>query len=469
MDLHFSPAHVLAEAIRRRELSPVALMEATLQRIETVDRTLNAFVALRADAAIAEARALQERLARGEPVGALAGLPFAVKDEEDLGGFATTLGAIPYKDNIAAADSPQVARLRAAGAIVVGKTNLPEMGHTAFTSNRLFGITRNPWDTSRTPGGSSGGSAAAVASGMVPLATAADGGGSIRIPASYSGLVGLKPTYGRIPKGWQKMLDFSATIAWGGLTRTVRDTALYLDAVVGPHPADPQALPHPGVSYAEMLDRLPAKLRCAYSPNLGLTVVEPGVRREVEAAVRAIAGIGCTVEEIADTFPDISVPWFMIFAAEMYAKVAPMFDARRADWDERFAHVAEIGRSVTVDRMGDIHRARAEFNRFVAGIFERYDLLLLPTLPTVAFAADGPIPTEVDGKEANAICFTYPFNFTGHPAISLPAGLVDGKLPCGLQIVAPHHRDDLLLQVARAYEQARPWNERWPREITVGA
>jgi Asp-tRNA(Asn)/Glu-tRNA(Gln) amidotransferase A subunit family amidase len=465
MDLHFSPAHVLADAIRRRALSPVELMEATLRRIERLNAVVNAFVVLRADEALAEARALETRLARGETPGPLAGLPLAVKDEEDVVGLATTLGSIPYRDNVAREDSPQVARLRAAGAIVVGKTNMPEFGHTAFTSNRLFGTTRNPWDPSRTPGGSSGGSAAAIAAGMVPLATAADGGGSIRIPASYSGCLGLKPSFGRIPKGWAPMLDFSATIVWGPLARTARDAALFMDTVVGPHPADPHGLPHPGLRYADVIDRTPTGLRCGFSADLGLTVVEREVAEQVGAAVRAFSDFGSSVEEITEPFPDVTMPWFMLFAAEMYAKVAPIFEERIADWDERFVEVLALGRGLTPERFGDIQRARAEFNRFVARLFERYDLLLLPTLPTVAFAAEGPIPTQVEGRETNAICFTYPFNFTGHPALSARAGLTRAGLPCGLQVVAPRYREDLLLQVAAAYERVRPWNDRWPREV----
>jgi aspartyl-tRNA(Asn)/glutamyl-tRNA(Gln) amidotransferase subunit A len=465
MDLSFSPAHVLADGIRAREIAPVELMEVTLRRIEAVNPRLNAFVVLRADEAMAEARALGERLARGEDPGPLAGLPLAVKDEEAVAGLPTTLGSIPFKNEVAAEDSPQVSRLKRAGAIVVGKTNLPEFGHTAFTSNRLFGTTRNPWNLERTPGGSSGGSAAAIAAGMVPLATGADGGGSIRIPASYTGTFGLKPSFGRVPKGWGKMLEFSDTIVWGPLTRTVRDAALYMDAVVGPHPADPDSLPHPGLSYVDTLDRLPTGLRAAFSPTLGIAVLARDVRHQVDAAVGAFADFGCTVEEFREPFPDVAIAWLTIFGAELFAKIAPLYEAHRDDWDEGFVRIIEVGRYATPDKLGEIQRTRAELNRCVARVFEHYDLLLTPTLPTAAFPAEGPLPLEIDGQEANPICFTYPFNFTGHPAVSVRAGLAEQGLPCGLQIVAPRHREDLLFQVARAYEQARPWNDRWPRAI----
>lgn len=465
MDLHFSPAHELAAAIRQRTLSPVELMEATLRRIDALNPRLNAFVVMRAEQALAEARALGERIARGDDPGPLAGLPLAVKDEEDVAGLPTTLGSIPFKDDIATADSPQVSRLRAAGAIVVGKTNLPECGHTGYTNNRLFGVTRNPWNLERTPGGSSGGSSAAIAAGLVPLATAADGGGSIRIPACYTGSFGIKPTLGRVPKGRSAMQEFSDMIVWGPITRTVRDAALYLDVVAGPHAADPDSLPHPGFSYAERLTPPPRGLRAAFSPTMGLTILEPAVRREVEAAVSTFAEFGCNVDVFEKTFPDITMPWLSLFSAEIYAKVAPIYEARRDDWDESFVRTLELGKRTTIEELGDIQRARSTFHQFVGGIFEQYDLLVTPTLPTGAFGAEGPLPGELDGTPFNPVCFTYPFNFTGHPAVSMRAGLTDEGLPCGVQVIAPRHREDLLLQVATAYEQSRPWNHHWPREI----
>jgi Asp-tRNA(Asn)/Glu-tRNA(Gln) amidotransferase A subunit family amidase len=248
-DLHFRPAYELAAMIRQRELKPSELMAATIERIEQKNPKLNAFVALRTDAAMAEARAMDDKLARKEEIGPLAGLPLGVKDLEDAAGLPTTHGSVPFKDHLAKKDSVQVARLKAAGAIVIGKTNAPEFGYTAFTKNVLFGPTRNPWNLERTPGGSSGGSSAAIAAGMVPLATGSDGGGSIRIPACYVGCYGLKPSFGRIPMdpalGMQQWNDTSVV---GALTRTVRDTAIFMDVAMGYHPVDPDSLPHPGIS-----------------------------------------------------------------------------------------------------------------------------------------------------------------------------------------------------------------------------
>ena len=269
-ELWFTPAHELAERMRSRALSPVELMKACLARIEAVNPALNAFIALRPEEALAEARAMADRIARGEDPGPLAGLPLGVKELEDVEGFPSTHASIPFKDNWPERDSVQVERLRKAGAIVLGKTNAPEFGYTAFTKNLLFGVTRNPWNPERTPGGSSGGSSAAIASGMVPLATASDGGGSTRIPACYTGCFGLKPTFGRVPRGPFKMLTWSDTVCLGPITRTVRDAALYLDAVVGPHPSDPDSLPHPGISYVNILEGLPRAASHRLQPHPGL-------------------------------------------------------------------------------------------------------------------------------------------------------------------------------------------------------
>jgi aspartyl-tRNA(Asn)/glutamyl-tRNA(Gln) amidotransferase subunit A len=466
-DLAFAPAHVLASAVRRRDLSPVKLMEATLARVAELNPVLNAFCALRADAALGEARALEQRIARGEDPGLLAGLPFGVKDEEDLAGLATTRGSVPFREAVAAADSTQVARLRRAGAIPIGKTNMPEFGYTAFTKNRLFGTTRNPWDLSRTPGGSSGGSAAAVAGGLVPLATGFDGGGSVRIPASYTGLFGLKPTFGRISRGPFQYRDWIDTIAPGPMTRAVADAALFLDAVVGYDPHDPDSLPHPGYSYLERLDDVPRGLRIAYSPTLGYARVEAQVRRETEAAIAALGrALDRPVDTIDDSITDAGVAWALINSFERHAWLSSMIEAHREDWEHGFLQGLDFGARLTAVELGYAYAERLRLIGDVNAIFARYDLLLTPTLPTPAFAAEGPLPLEADGVPfdslIHAVAFTYPFNMTGHPAATVRAGFSDAGLPIGLQLVADRGREDLLLQVARVYEQARPFAE-WPR------
>jgi aspartyl-tRNA(Asn)/glutamyl-tRNA(Gln) amidotransferase subunit A len=468
-DLWFTPAHELARRVRSRSLSPVELMEACLARIEQVNPVLNAFIAMDAERALAEARAMADNVARGQDPGPLAGLPLGVKELEDADGFATTQASVPFKENRPERDSAQVERLRAAGAIVVGKTNAPEFGSTAFTRNLLFGMTLNPWNLARTPGGSSGGSSAAIASGMVPIATGSDGGGSIRIPACYVGCFGIKPQYGRVPRGPFKMLTWSDTVCYGPLTRTVRDAALYLDAVVGPHPGDPDSLPHPGTSYFETLERLPPKLRIAWSPTLGYAKVQPDVMREVKEAVNVFERLGHEVEEIKDVFPMTGFAWAAIAGGEVYAEIIEKMEEHRSEFGRAFlAGMEQIGR-LRPDQYGAAQKARADLLNMLWRLFERCDLLLTPTLPTEAFGAGGDMPREIDGRPLETpldmVAFTYPFNLTGHPAATVRAGFTDAGLPAGLQIVGPRHRDDLVLQASYAYECERPWNDRWPREI----
>ncbi len=465
-DLSFIPAHELARRIHRRELSPVDVVEACLRRIEAVNPKLNAFVCLRAEQALEEARGQAARLARGDDPGPLAGLPFGVKDLEDAAGLPTTYGSLPFKDNIVDHDSIEVARLKAAGAIVLGKTNAPEFGYTALTKNLVYGVTRNPWNLERTPGGSSGGSASAIAAGMVPLATASDGGGSIRIPACFVGAFGLKPNFGRVPIGPRPMMHWTDTSVYGPITRTVRDAALYMDAVVGPHPLDPDSLPHPGYAYAEVVDRLPKRLRLAFNPNLGYAIVQHDVMRNVEGAVQVFRDLGHDVSVIQDELPDVGIEWAGISGAEVYAELADKIEMHRSKFGRSFLAGIERAKEVAAERMGRIYRLRARLNEAIAAIFERCDLLLTPTLPVEAWAAGGPFPTEINGEPIStpldAVAFTYAFNLSGHPAGTVRAGLTDAGLPCGLQIVAPRHREDLVLQAAYAYEQARPWNQHWP-------
>jgi aspartyl-tRNA(Asn)/glutamyl-tRNA(Gln) amidotransferase subunit A len=457
----------LADAVRGGTLSPVTLVDAAFARIAEVDARVNAFVALRPEAARAEAEALARRIAAGEDPGPLAGLPLGVKDLEDVAGLPTTFGSRPFKNYRPERDSVHVARLRAAGAIVVGKTNTPEFGFTGLTKNLLFGVTRNPWNLSRTPGGSSGGAGAAIAAGMVPLVTASDGGGSIRIPACYCGAFGFKPTFGRVPidaiLGVQSWID---TVAYGPITRTVRDAARYLDVVAGPDPRDPNALPPPEVSYEATLADLPPGLPIAVSKTLGYALVQHDVWREVEAAVDVFRTLGHRVDLIDDALPDLGMEWALLSAAETSGILTDYLDTHRDDFGRAFVAGLDRGRSVDAGRIARAQRKRADLHAALARIFERYALLLTPSLPTEPFGATGPFPDAIDGRPIKtalgAVAFTYPFNFSGHPAATVRAGFTDAGLPAGLQIVAPRHRDERVLQAAYVYEQARPWNDRWP-------
>jgi Asp-tRNA(Asn)/Glu-tRNA(Gln) amidotransferase A subunit family amidase len=463
--VYYKSAQELVQLIRSRKLSPVDLMEETIKRIEAINQSLNAFVSIRAEQAIDEAKSMTERIASGDDPGPLAGIPIGVKDLEDVKGLVTSFGSIPYKDNMALQDSVQVARLKAAGAIIVGKTNTPEFAFTGFTKNRLYGVTRNPWNKERTPGGSSGGSAAAVASGMVPLASGSDAGGSIRIPACYSGCFGLKPSNGRIPLAPMHLLYMSGLWTFGPLSRTVHDAALYLDCVSGYHPSDPDSLPPPGISYVECLSRLPAGLRIGFSPTLGYARVQEDVMTLAEQAVKAFEDMGHTVEIWDGGIPEVSQAWTDLTAGDIYAQVHKDLENIRSEMGRTLVSVLDHVKGLSVKNFIEIQTIRMKLNEVLKGLFDHFDLLLTPTMPTEAFAAKGPPPREINGHPIPlllAVAFTYPFNLSGHPAASVRTGLTKAGLPAGLQIIGPRHRDDLVLQAAHAYEQKCPWSDHWP-------
>jgi len=464
-DLLHQPLTTLLDRLGRKEISPMDLMERTLARIGSLDEKLNAFCALGdADRLHDQARQAEDRWVRGE-ARPLEGIPLGVKDLEDAKGFATTHGSVPFRDHLPERDSVQVERLRAAGAIVVGKTNAPEFGYTAITKNLIFGVTHNPWNLAHTPGGSSGGSSAAIAGGLVPLVTASDGGGSIRLPATFTGCYGHKPSQGRIPNAPKDAWVTTDTSVVGPLTRTVEDAALHLDVCAGVHPLDAKSLPDPGISYRDVLRDLPAGLRIAFSPDLGYAVVQSDVARVVAEAARVFEALGHHVEEIQGGPPELGRQWGLVNAFEMAGALAPYLPEREREFGRSFIEGTKAGFKMTPEIWREGQRQREQLCRWCAELFSEYDLLLTPTTLSDPPPAKGPLPTEVEGRPApwsSSGCFTIPFNLSWHPAGSVRAGLSDAGLPVGLQIVAPRHRDDRVLQAAWAFEQARPWAHHWP-------
>jgi len=464
-DLLRRPLTEITALLARRELSPVELMQATLERIDAVNGKTNAFVAMRErEALLADARAAEARIQRGE-ARLLEGVPLGVKDLEDAAGLVTSHGSLPFKDNLAERDSIQVERLRAAGAIVVGKTNAPEFGATAITKNLLFGASRNPWNLERTPGGSSGGSSAAIAGSMIPLVTASDGGGSVRIPATFTGCFGLKTSFGRIPHGPDDLWVMDDTAGHGPLTRTVEDAALHLDATVGAHPLDPNSLPHPGLSYREVLKRLPSGLRIGFSPDLGYAVVQSDVADVVGEAVPTFETLGHHVELLRGGPPEPGRDWGLMGVFQLLGQLQEYIPSREHEFGRGLLANIKLGVQMTPNRFASYRQRREELNRWCADLFERFDLLVTPTVPYDPPAAKGPLLAEVEGKkqpDANVGSFTMPFNLSWHPAATVRCGFSKAGLPVGLQIVGPRHRDDLVLQAAYAFEQARPWAHDWP-------
>jgi len=452
----------LADSVRDGLVSARELVGHALDRIAALDPALNAFVAVDAERALAEAADLDDRQARGEEVGALAGIPFAVKDLDDVAGLPTTNGSLVVTGpDPAEVDSELVARLKLAGAIVVGKTNTPEHGWTAQTFNPRFGTTRNPWAPDRTPGGSSGGSAAAVAAGMVPLATGSDGGGSLRIPSALCGLAGFKPSPGRVPAGGRRppgwpLLSCKGTMAW-----RVPDLAASLDVVLGPDPTDLRSLPTPEASWRNAVDAPGVPLRVVWSPTLGYAPVDGEILDICRVAVDVLADLGAEVVEQDAVFDEDPVtPWIKLVSGYLQRSFA---DIRHTDaWRQVTPGLREqIEGSEGLTVLDFVRAADAThlLNLCLVDLFAESRLLVTPTIAGQTPRC-GDLGT-IDGVEVvNWVGFTYPFNMTGSPAGTVCVGLTRDGLPVGLQIVGPQHADVAVLRAMAALEGAIGFSDR---------
>ncbi|WP_046731049.1 amidase [Streptomyces humi] len=455
MQLTDLTARRLLDGYRKGEFGPEEVTRAALERAARIQPAVNAFVRLLEEEALARARASQERWRRGEPRGLLDGVPVTVKDILLLRGHPTLRGSRTVSPSGSwDEDAPSVARLREHGAVFVGKTTTPEYGWKGVTDSPLSGITRNPYDPSRTAGGSSGGSAAAVALGAGPLSLGTDGGGSVRIPAAFCGIFGLKPTYGRVPL--HPASAFGTLSHVGPMTRDAADAALLLDVIGAPDARDWSALaPAPG-PFSTVLDEGVRGLRVAFSPSLGGQVaVDPAVASTVRRAVSGLAGLGAYVEE-AD--PDFSDPvaafhtlWFA-GAARVTQRLSP---GQRASLDPGLREISAAGaRLSALDYLAAVD-VRMDLGRRMGLFHERHDLLVTPTLPVTAFEAGREVPGgSAHRRWTGWTPFTYPFNLTQQPAATVPVGKDAAGLPVGLQIVAARHRDDLVLRAAHALYEA---------------
>lgn len=464
-----------AEAIRSGAYSAVELLERCVAEIEAHNDDLNAFVVLDVEAAREAAQAVDAAVARGDDVGPFAGVPIGVKDLEDCAGLPTSHGSLLYKDRGPVhVDSIHMARLRAAGAIPVGKTAAPEFGTLHYTRTKAWGVTRNPWNLDRTPGGSSGGSAAAVSAGLVPFATASDGGGSTRIPASFTGLVGMKPSYGRIPN---PTADPSQTAVYGIEAVTVADAARHLDVVAGPDDRDRASLPAPSVRYETAIEELDVSgLRIGWSADLGYAVVDPEVVELTHAAALVLAAAaGVPLIDYDVHLTDPVKTWLSVGALTLWLDIDEKehYPSRLDD----LTPYVRFGLESTYDRplrsMVSGLRRRLQLEADCAAIFDDVDVLLTPTTAVPAFSAEGP-PTEIGGVDlveryglaagAMSVPFTMLANLCWNPACAVPAGLNSEGLPVSLQIMGRRHADDVVLRLARLLEQARPW----PRHAPIG-
>ena len=452
-------ALTLARQIRTKAISPVAVVDAVLRRIEALQPTVNAFITVTADEAREAARRAEATLMSGGAVGPLHGVPFSVKDLLFTEGIRSTMGSVIFADQVPAEDAVPVRRLREAGAILTGKTTTPEFGHKPLTDSPLFGATRNPWDLSRTAGGSSGGAAAAVATGQGPLALGTDGGGSIRIPAACCGVVGLKPTLGRVPHVHQADL-FSSTSYIGPMARSVAEVAACLDVIVGFDPADPHSRPEPLDDPRRVGVR---GLRLGWLPRVGNRLVDGEVLASCEAAVRHLEGGGAHVDTVDENFAALEEAFLVVLQGGLAARIGPHMAKFGDKVSPSLRQTIEGGARWSATDWATALGQRTTLYRRVHALFQRFDFLVSPTLARPALAVDhDPFePISIQGETAGSIRgawypYMWPFNLSGHPAVSLPCGWSSDGLPIGLQIVGPWYADRRVLALAEHLERERP-------------
>ena len=474
-DLAFTPAYELRSLIASKEVSPVELAELSLRRIEALDSKLNAFLTVAPELALDAARQAEEAVVRGDDLGPLHGVPISIKYLVNVKGLPTTSGSLLFKDRVADQDDVVVQRIKAAGAVIVGKTNVPEFGQSGTTENLLGDHGRNPWNTERVAGGSSGGASSSVAAGITSMAQGSDGGGSIRIPASFCGNYGIKGTAGRVPSPGGGPMGRLPTFRFSVIspvTRTVRDAAILLWVMAGADPDDPVAIRDEPEDYAAQLDGGVKGLRMAWSRDLGSAPVDPEVAETTERAAGVFEELGASVEpaplaedvaHLVETFTTIGHSILYLGMGELWEehgeKMMPGLQAR-------FEHGKRITGHELLRAYSDMERWRSTLD----GLFAQYDLLLTPTLAVPAFPC-GEWPDVIGGKKVDPVSitehsghypFTYPFNMSQSPAASVPCGFSSDGLPIGLQIVGRKGEESTVFRASAAFEEARPWADKRP-------
>jgi amidase len=467
----YTPALILADMIRTRKISPVEVTKRFLDRIDSVNPAINAFVTLVPDQAMAAAKQAEAAVMKKQALGPLHGVPVAVKDVTETKGIRTTYGSLLYKDNVPTVDAIVVERLKKAGAIIIGKTNTPEFTAGASTINKVAGITRNPWNTAYTTGGSSGGSAAGLAAGMFPIATGNDLGGSLRIPASFCGVVGFRTSPGLVP-GWPNDLVWDTQNVEGPMARTIGDIALMLQVMAGPDDRIPISLevPRNDFDFLKAVRNPSIKgARVAWSDNLGLTRIEPETLKVARSSMGVFQKLGCTVEEAA---PDFSRARQTALTWRGQRYVALFQDALENNPEFRklvnplVVGNVESGLKVSIRDVGHADRERSNLWNRVEAFFQKYDYLVAPTVPIPPFTAETVFPKEINGipmeNYIDWVMLTYAFTLTGLPVISIPCGWTEQGFPVGIQIVGRRHREDAVLKAAAACEQVIAWSKRKP-------
>ena len=459
-DLVWCAASELGRRYARKELSPVEVTKLALARAERLQPHLDFLVLIDHKGALEAAQASEARWRKGEPLSPLDGVPTSIKDTTTVKSWPTRYGSHATDETPAAEDAPVVARLRAAGMPILGKTTTPEFGWKALTDSPLQGITRNPWNPGHTPGGSSGGASAMTAAGVAPFNHGNDGGGSIRIPSAHTGLVGLKPSFGRIPQ-YPADGPFADVVSQGVLARSVLDTALALNATAGPDPRDWRSLPADRRDYTVGLDEGVRGWKIGFSLDLGHVPADPEVRDLVAAAAKRFEQLGAHVEEVGPLIEPLQPSFEPLWIGSFATRLRQIPSQLHAKLDPGFRAAAEKGLAVTLADYARAFEARSRLARERALWHQKYDLLLAPVTPTAAPPVDTLYNSAAFPRWTKGAPYTLPFNLTGQPAASMPAGLTAAGLPVGLQMVGAPHADHLVLRAMRAYESASGWT--WPQ------
>lgn len=480
-DICFMPAWEMAEKIKTQELSSEEITEIIIERIEKINPIINAFCTTTFDLARDLSKKADQSVKNGEKLGLLQGIPTSIKDNVDVKGIRATSGCKAFENFISTEDDIIVKRLKEAGVVILGKTNMPAFGYKGVTDNLIFGPTKNPWHLERTPGGSTGGGAAATASGISPLTQGSDGGGSIRIPSSFCGLYGIKPTFGRIPHTSMRLEGNMGTyVQKGPLVRYVKDAALMLDALVGADDIDRYSLPKPNYSFYDALEEKPKKLKIGYTLDLGnLEVIHSEVEKSVMGAVNKFEEFNWSVEKsnINLISPgqtlrgNVSIEghgltWYTIWSYGIGYFVKPIIEEFEGVLEKGLVELAQNGFRLTPE---DIYLAEIQREIIYENAckhFKEFDILITPTMACPAFELGVSFPSKIEGKEVSLGAwspYTHPFNLTGHPAASIPCGWSSEGLPIGMQIIGKRFDEVTVLQVSKAFEEIAPWQDKKPK------
>ena len=465
-DLFYTPVWQLRELLDTRRVSSTELTETFLRRIERLNPKLNAYLTVTGEEALAAAKAADEKIGQGRENGPLLGIPISLKDLEATKGIRSTMGSLAYQDAIPEMDSVVAERVKASGAVLLGKTNTPEFGLQGTTENRLGDPCRNPWNTERTAGGSSGGAGAAVAAGMCPFATGTDGGGSIRNPSSFNGIFGIKPTLGRVPRaGGLGRPAPNLTSQSGPMARTVRDAAILLKVLAGHDSRDPGSMRDSVPDFLAGLDNSVRGLRLAWSTGMGYAAIDPEVASITSTAARVFEELGCTVDDPAFAL-DNPIPAFLtIFYTGNYTVYGHLMEECPEKLSDNARFCFEHGSQATAADYARAIRAVDEMKAKIDDLMDTYDLLLTPTMAVPPFPIGQP-PDRIDGKDvpprSSYSPMTRPFNLSGQPAASVPCGFSSEGLPIGLHIIGKRGDEATVLRASAAFEQARPWEHLRP-------